>query len=86
MDEHQDELKDTPILRASSRRDAFEVPEAFFDRFPHTVQERILRTKGRGTWMLNGPAWAIRIAYMGIIALVVGLAFWHWPSDPEPSV
>jgi hypothetical protein len=86
MDEHQDELRDTPILRASSRRDAFEVPEGFFDRFPNAVQGRILETKGRGIWAWNGPAWAIRIAFMGSLSLVLGLAFWYWPSEPEPSV
>ncbi len=66
-----DPLNEAPLLR--SLKDApvpFLVPDGFFDRFPHAVQERVVE---KGT-SIDG-IWLRRLAlFMGVIAVV--LAVW----------
>jgi hypothetical protein len=85
MDEHQDELRATPILRGSSRRDAFKVPAGFFDRFPNQVQSKVLQDQRPKRFLGLWPERAFRIAVLGAFTLLVGLGLWMRPTTPVGS-
>ncbi|MBX2972574.1 MAG: hypothetical protein KF797_05690 [Flavobacteriales bacterium] len=88
-DEH-DELTGAPTLRSLPRKNPFVVPEGFFDRFPHAVQQQAIeaqRTAGRG-WHLFGRVPPTRLVLGGVAALAVAIASWtFWPASPdEPGI
>lgn len=84
--EEHDELTGAPTLRSLPRTNPFVVPDGFFDRFPHTVQQQAIdaeRTAGRG-WLLFGRIPATRLALGGAAALAVAIFSWTlWPASPD---
>ena len=76
MDPHEDseELrKEAPTLFGIDRTDPFEVPEGFFDRFPHDMQEQVKSVRTgvsipfwRGV-LIAAPLVLVIIAVSGIL-------------------
>lgn len=86
--EHSDEpneLTDAPFLRSVAKSDPFVVPEGFFDRFPHTVQQQAL-SGNRGSER-SVPGWqrllrpALAIASIALVATAALL----WMERPEAT-
>jgi len=79
--DNNDELRSAPNLRAIPKADPFVVPDGFFERFPHLVQQRIVEDRARSAnWSWNLSGW-LRPA-IGALALlaVVALAWVLWPK------
>lgn len=76
-----DPLNEAPLLRSlKGAADPFVVPDGFFHRFPHTVQQRVVKKE---TGFESG-IWLKRLALsIGVIAVVVAV-WWALPV-PDPS-
>ena len=76
--DHNDELRDAPVLRSIPKTDPFVVPDGFFERFPHALQQRISEQRGRspvlGGWLR--PA----IGALAVLAVVV-ITWFLWPKS-----
>ncbi len=85
-DEH-DALNEAPTLRGLSNHDPFVVPEQFFERFPHAVQQRIsAESRTQRSW----PGGLFRVprlrVFFGSVALVaVVLAAWLVRPTSAPA-
>lgn len=79
-----DELREAPVLRSIPKVDPFLVPDGFFERFPHAVQERVA-TKRRPS-VLGGllrPA----IAACSLLAVVIiTWVLWPKPASELPQI
>jgi hypothetical protein len=70
-----DELRQAPLLKGIPTHDPFVVPDGFFERFPHQVQDRLRKPEGflvRTTRTLYGSA---MVRWSGAIAGILLLAF-----------
>lgn len=67
----QDPLDEAPLLRSlKAAPDPFVVPDAFFDRFPHHVQQRLVKNEkafATGIW------WKRLALSIGVIAVVIAV-------------
>ena len=77
-----DPLNEAPLLRSlKGKADPFVAPIGFFDRFPHTVQERIIKKD-----VSADAIWFKRLALScGVIAVVIAV-WWALPvGDPSAA-
>lgn len=85
-----DPLDDAPLLRSIPRTDPFQVPEGFFERFPHQLQSvvkrpRPLRTRLAEYWYSLHPAF--RMAGVSLVLLLMALPFFlERPNVSENSL
>lgn len=78
-----DELKDAPFLRSLPKADPFEVPDGFFDRFPHQVQATVTAQRAAASrgWSF-GTSIALRIAGVtAIVALIATASFFFMRAE-----
>jgi hypothetical protein len=67
----QDDLRTiAPTLHRLKGGEPFVVPESFFDRFPHTVQTRVV-ARGDHRWRSILAPWTWRLAAAGMAAVLV---------------
>jgi hypothetical protein len=81
-DEHDDLERIAPTLHGLGGRDPFVVPEGFFDRFPHEVQDAIVATGERKGWRaLPRPLRRLAIG-LPMVALLAGAWWLLRPAPP----
>lgn len=77
-----DPLQDAPLLRSIRREDPFRVPDGFFERFPHLVQERINQQPPElfGRFRI---ALVRRSMTFASVVLVIGVVAWLVARSPD---
>ncbi|MCB9166435.1 MAG: hypothetical protein H6595_03055 [Flavobacteriales bacterium] len=82
MEAYDDERlkQESPLLHGIPRTGPFEVPQGFFDRFPHEVQQQITaRPANRWPLLLRRAGIALPIAAMLAVVL------WYFTTTPDPG-
>lgn len=80
-----DERREGPVLRSIPRTDPFVVPEGFFERFPHAVQQRITEKRERAS-MLGGWLRPAIGACAVLAAMVIAWVLWPKPASELPQL
>lgn len=70
-----DELHDAPLLKGIPAHDPFVVPEGFFERFPHQVQERMRTPEGSLSRAMRALYGSTLVRWSGAITGILLLAF-----------
>lgn len=75
-----DPLSEAPLLRSIPKDGQFAVPDGFFERFPHRVQEAVA-AKRRPLWWawLSPSAPMARVAWAAGVVLVAGVIWFTAP-------
>ncbi|MCB9170642.1 MAG: hypothetical protein H6597_07840 [Flavobacteriales bacterium] len=73
--------QEAPLLHGIPRTDPFEVPQGFFDRFPHQVQQQVT-ARPAGRWPLQLRRAVIALPLVAVLAVLIRyFALDHAPSE-----